>query len=382
MAFRPPGSKPWHTRSSPLARAAAAVYALLLLYSGLSPWSGWRDLGVAPFAYLTAPVPRYLSTFDLIVNVLGYAPLGALVVLALHPRLRREASVALALAVGVLLSGTIEALQTYLPTRVASNLDLATNALGTLVGAALAAPFASSLIDRGRLAHLRLRWFERRPSVLLLLVSLWPLAQLYPEPMLFGTGDMREPLGSVVAALGGSWPTLDAARFGPAEFVLAEAFVVSAAVLAVGLAFASTMRPAAPRITLLLGLLLTALAAKALASGLLFGPERAFAWLTPGAYGGLALGTLTLVVSSAGPMRWLPRFSLLALLAGLVAVNAVPHNPYYLATMQGWRQGALLNFNALTGWLSALWPYALAVPLLAHAVGARSLRGSGSPRSL
>jgi hypothetical protein len=254
--------------------------------------------------------------------------------------------------------------------------------LGAFVGGALAAPFASSLIDRGRLAHLRLRWFERRPSVLLLLVSLWPLTQLYPDPMLFGAGDMREPLGAVVAALGGTWPALDAERFGPAEFVLAEAFVVSAAVLAVGLSFASTMRPAAPRIALLLGLLLAALAAKALASGLLFGPERTFAWLTPGAYGGLALGTLTLVVSSAGPLRWLPRFALLALVAALVAVNVVPHNPYYLATMQGWRQGALLNFNALTGWLSALWPYALAVPLFAHAVGARSLRESGSPRSL
>lgn len=374
MAFTPVSAKPWHARSSPLARGGFVLYALLLLYSGLTPWSGWRDLGVPPLAYLTAPVPRHLTTFDVIVNVLGYLPLGALVAFAVHPRVRGAGGAMLALAVGALLSGTIEAAQSYLPSRVPSNIDLATNSLGALAGGLLAAPFASGLIDRGRLADLRLRWFERSPSMLLLLVSLWPLAQIYPEPMLFGTGDMREPLGAVFAALGGTWSGLDPARFGPAEFVLAEAFVVAAALLAVGLAFATAMRPAAPRALLLLALLAAALLAKALAHGLLFGPERAFAWLTPGAYGGLALGTLALLAASAGPARWRPRFALVALAAALAAVNLVPHNPYYLANMQGWRQGALLNFNALTDWLSTLWPYALGVALLPNAAGARSLR--------
>jgi VanZ family protein len=366
--------KPWHARSSPLARGACIVYGLLILYSGLSPWSGWRDLGVGPFAYLAAPVPRHLTTFDLIVNVLGYAPFGALIVLALHPRARGVPAALLALIAGSLMSGTIEALQTYLPSRVSSNIDLATNSLGALAGGLLAAPFASSLIDRGRLADLRLRWFERRPSFLLLLVSLWPLAQVSPEPMLFGTGDVREALGAVVAALGGAWPSLDPAHFGPAEFVLAEAFVVAAALLAAGLAFASAMRRAAPRATLLVALLIAALTMKALAYGLLFGPERAFAWFTPGAFGGLAIGTLALLAASAGPLHWRPRFALLALVAALAAVNFAPVNPYYLVSMQEWRQGPLLNFNALARWLAALWPYALGVALLTHAVDTRSTR--------
>jgi VanZ family protein len=374
MASTSASAKPWQARSSPLARGGLLLYVLLLLYSGLAPWSGWRDLGVAPFAYLSAPVPRHLTTFDLIVNVLGYLPLGALVVFAAHPRLRGGAGALLGLLVGALLSGLVEAGQTYLPSRVPSNIDLATNSLGALAGGLLAAPFAAGLIDRGRLADLRLRWFERRPSLLLLLVSLWPLAQIYPEPMLFGTGDMRDALGATVGALGGTWPSLGAATFGPPEFVLAEAFVAAAALLAVGLAFASAMRPAAPRAVLLLALLAAALLSKALAHGLLFGPERSLAWLTPGAYGGLALGTLTLLAASAGPPRWQPRFALVALAAALAAVNLVPDNPYYLANMQDWRQGALLNFNALTAWLSTLWPYALGLALLPHAAGARSLR--------
>lgn len=374
MVSSPISAKPWHARSSPLARGAGVLYALLVVYSGLAPWSGWRDLGVGPFAFLTAPVPRHLTTFDLLVNVLGYMPLGALIVLSVHPRLRAGWAALLALVAGALLSGTIEAIQTFLPSRVSSNIDLLTNSIGALTGALVAAPFASSLIDRGRLADLRLRWFERRPSVLLLLVCLWPLAQVYPEPMLFGTGDIREALETAVAAFGGTWPTLDPARFGPAEFVLAEAFVVAAALLAVGLAFAAAMRPAAPRATLLIALLLTALALKALAHGLLFGPERALAWLTPGAYGGLAIGVLALLAASAGPARWRPRFALVALGAALAGANLVPYNPYYLANMQEWRQGALLNFNALTGWLSTLWPYALGLALLEHAATARTLR--------
>ncbi len=88
-------------QASPIARAACLVYGMLLLYSGLAPWSGWRDLGIDAWAYLTAPAPRYITTFDLVVNVLAYFPFGALVVLAVHPRLRGLAAIALATLAGV-----------------------------------------------------------------------------------------------------------------------------------------------------------------------------------------------------------------------------------------------------------------------------------------
>ena len=169
--------------------------------------------------------------------------------------------------------------------------------------------------------------------------------------------------------------------FEVAEFVLAEAFVVAAAILAVGLAFASTMRPNAPRVKLLLALLVAALLSKTLANAVEFGPERALAWLTPGAYGGLALGILSLLAASAGPRVWSARFAMLALVALVVAVNLVPENPYYVDAISAWRQGKLLNFNALAHWLSLLWPYALgcglAIALLPNAAARRA-----SPASL
>ena len=380
--------KAWHSRHSPLARIACAVYALLLVYSGLAPWSGWRDLGLNPFAYLAAPIPAHVTHFDLAVNVLAYLPFGALLVFALHPAARGWSAVLIASIVGLLLAAIIEAVQSYLPTRISSNLDLLTNSAGAALGAFIAAPFPSRLIDRGRLADWRLRWFERRGSVLLLAVALWPAAQIYPEPMLFGNGHIPDELGALFATFAGMLPLDDvmftvaefADAFDVAEFVLAEAFVVAAAILAVGLAFTSTMRPHAPRVKLLLALISIALLSKALAHAVQFGPERALAWLTPGVYGGLALGGLSLLAASAGPRIWSARLAMLALVALVVAVNIVPENPYYIDALSAWRQGKLLNFNALAHWLSLLWPYALAYGLATELLPSAARRAS--PASL
>jgi VanZ family protein len=352
-----------HRRASPMARAGCVVYGMLLVYSGWAPWSGWRDLGIDAFAYLFAPLPRYLTTFDLLVNVLAYLPFGALLVLALYPGLRGVGAVALSTLSGLLLSGAIEAGQTYLPTRISSNVDLLTNTVGTLAGAVLASAFAAPLIDRGRLAEWRHRWFERDTTIVLIAIALWPAAQIYPEPMLFGNGDLRSSLEPLVLALGGRWWQFEPGIFGPPEFVLAEAFVVASALLAVGLGFSSAMRRQAPRYRLLAALLLTALAAKSIANAVQFAPERALAWLTPGAFGGIALGVLSLAAASGGARTWQARLAGGALILLLLAVNAVPENPYHLAQLQEWRQGRLLNFNELAGWLSSLWPLALALGL-------------------
>ncbi len=352
------------TASSPLARAACVLYTLLLLYSGLAPWEGWRDLGIDPLAYLTAPLPRYMTAFDLIVNLLAYLPLGALVVLAVYPRIRGLAAMLLGTLAGLLLAGFVEAAQTYLPTRVASNLDLFTNTLGALSGAALAAPAAAALIDRGRLVDLRRRWFDRNATAVLIGIALWPIAQIYPEPMLFGNGELRGAFEPWLVALGGRWWRFEPEAFGPAEYLLAEAFVVAAALLAAGLALSSVLRPEAPRYRLLATLLACALATKSLANAVQFGPERALAWLTPGAFGGLALGLLSLAAASGGTLAWQRRFALLTVVVLLAAVNTIPDNPYHLVQLQEWRQGRLLNFNALASWVSMLWPPLLAAGLI------------------
>ncbi|NIF45686.1 teicoplanin resistance protein VanZ, partial [Burkholderia sp. Tr-862] len=151
---------PGTPRASSLARQAFAAYAALIVYASLYPFDGWMSLGIGPFDYLFAPMQRYVTAFDVVTNVLGYLPFGALGVLALHPRWRGVAATLIVGGLGVLLSGSMEALQTYLPMRVASNLDLAANALGAVLGAALAAPATRALPDLGARRRLRFARFE------------------------------------------------------------------------------------------------------------------------------------------------------------------------------------------------------------------------------
>ncbi len=350
-------------RSSPIARTACIIYALLVVYAALTPWSGWEDRGVAAFAYLTAPLPQYITAFDVLVNALAYVPLGALIVFALYPRTRGLQAFLVATLAGAGLSAITEAVQTFLPTRIASNLDLLANSLGAMAGAGLAVLLAPALIDRGRLLQSRRHWFETHSTVLLIAIATWPAAQIYPRQMLFGNGELRGMLEPVLTALGGSWWTFDTGTFGPAEFALAEAFVVAAALLAVGLAMTSILQPRAPRLRLLLTLIAAALVAKSVANGVQFGPERMLAWVTPGFIGGGALGMLALATASGGPRQWQARMAAVALVALLVAVNVTPDNPYYLAQLAQWRHGKLLNFNALAEWVSALWPLLLGAGL-------------------
>ncbi|HEU0203479.1 MAG TPA: VanZ family protein, partial [Burkholderiaceae bacterium] len=196
----------WQRRASPFARLAFVVYVVLVVYASLAPWSGWRDLGISAFAYLSAPWPKHVTQFDVIVNVLGYLPFGALGVLAVHPRVRPLLAVAGVALAGVILSGAIEALQTFVPRRIASQVDLLANGVGALAGAWLTAPFAPALIDRGRLLQLRARWFSRHASPLLVLLALWWFAQIYPTPMLFAFGSSDGGLLETARDLGFGLP--------------------------------------------------------------------------------------------------------------------------------------------------------------------------------
>ena len=80
---------------------------------------------------------------DVIVNILGFTPLGFLCALLLLKRKhdRRVGAVAAAVMLGFCLSLAIEAAQAWLPSRDSSLLDLALNSLGTGAGAAFAVVF-------------------------------------------------------------------------------------------------------------------------------------------------------------------------------------------------------------------------------------------------
>jgi VanZ family protein len=138
--------------ATPLARLLLALYVLLTAYATLYPLSGWRDPGVSPFAFLAAGWPKYLTAFDLLANVLAYVPFGLFCAAAVYPALRGGLAVLAATAAGAGLSLGLEAAQSFLPTRIASNLDVVANLAGACAGGVLGARLAPYLLEGSRLA--------------------------------------------------------------------------------------------------------------------------------------------------------------------------------------------------------------------------------------
>ena len=88
------------------ARPLAWVYVSLVVYASLFPFADWRDQGIAPWAFLVAPLPQYWTAFDVVANVLGYLPLGFLAALVAL-RGGRSASHARAIALAALQGGAL-----------------------------------------------------------------------------------------------------------------------------------------------------------------------------------------------------------------------------------------------------------------------------------
>ncbi|SAK84200.1 VanZ family protein [Caballeronia ptereochthonis] len=361
--------KQWQRRPSAFSRQALGAYAALVVYGSLYPFSGWRSLGLSPFAYLTDPLPQYLTVFDVVTNVLGYMPLGALIVLALYPRFRGTPAVGAALLGGALLSGTMEAIQTYLPTRVASNLDLAANAFGALVGGVLIAPATSALLDRGLLRRIRFTWFERDAAYVIGLSALWPFATMFPAPYLFGGGDLPRALwdgldpamqDAILAWTPAawdveSWPDRLGALLPDDAW---EALITSSSLFAALVLATLLTRRRAPRIRLMLGLIAMTLFAKAGAAFLQSRAGLTFDWATDGALEGIGIATVAGVLSVSLPRGLRAALAGAALVLSLALVNLLPVNPYFDIVLADWRQGRYLHFNGLAHWLSWVWPYA------------------------
>jgi VanZ family protein len=350
-------------RSSPVARAALLVYLLLIVYASWFPFAGWRSSGLSPFEFMNLTPQRYWTRFDVMVNVIGYMPLGALAVLAIYPRVRGVWAVLVVALFGALVSATMEAVQTYLPSRVPSNLDFFTNAAGCLVGACLGAAWSRTLLDQSRLYKLRRRWFAPHASQGLVLLALWPLAQIYPQGYLFGHGQVLPIISDWLS----EWldTNIDLAamlRPGAAitveQYWLSETIITACGMTGAALTLLCLLRRGAPRYPLMLAMIGAALVVKSLASSLLFTPDNAYVWITPGAQGGFLIGLIMLAGLAFAPQVAQRRLAIVSLLLSLIVVNTIPVNPYFVSTLQGWVQGKFLNFNGAAQFLSLAWPFA------------------------
>lgn len=339
----------------------ALIHAALIVFASLFPFDGWRAQGIDPWVFLSAPLPRYWTGFDVAINVAGYAPLGFLLVLALLRSGHERGAVLLATLAGTALSLLMEYLQIYLPRRVSSNLDLLLNACGALVGACTAA-----LLERwgaiDRWSVFRARWFVQDARGALVLLALWPAALLFPAAVPFGLGQVLERLELGLEDMLADTPFLE---WLPVRDVPLESLSPSGELLCVTLGLLipcllgyCVIRHVGRRAVFAIGVVLVGIAVTALSAALSWGPSHAWSWLEEptrvGVWSALALAALLLAL----PRRASAAVLLLALTWHLGLLNQAPANAYFAQTLQTWEQGRFIRFFGLGQWLGWLWPYA------------------------
>jgi len=353
----------------------AGAYVVLVVYASLYPFTGWRNQELPPWEFLVAGWPRYWTGFDLAANVVGYVPLGFLLALsflrrgnvrffAAHPNI---AAIAVAVGSGTVLSLCMEALQNFLPSRVASNVDFGLNVGGTLIGAALAAGLElAGVLDHW--SRFRERWFIPHARGALVLLALWPFALLFPAAVPLGLGQVLERLETFVADWLEDTPFLE---WLPVRDVELQPLVPAAELLCVALgAFVpcllgyTILRSTGRRalfalLTIGIGTLVTALSA-----ALSWGPAHAWAWMSLPVRLGLVFGLALSALMLAVPRRGCAAVLLLVLVVHLSVLNQAPASAYFTDTLQAWEQGRFIRFNGLAQWLGWLWPYAVLVYVL------------------
>ncbi len=355
------------TRRTSAAWPLFCIYAVLIVYASLYPFENWRFQGVVSWSFLTASWPRYWTSFDVLSNVLGYAPLGFLLALSLHRTRPHWPAVLLATLFAGLLSFSLESLQMFLPVRVPSNVDLALNVLGAGAGAVVARGLAWVGL-MGRWSRFRDRWFASEAGGALALLAVWPLALMFPAPVPFGLGQVLERLEAAwVQMLRDtpwleSWPVRDV-EFQPmlpvTEMVCVALGLLLPCLLAYGVVQRRAQRWVLAAVCLLLGLL-----ASALSAALTYGPVHAWGWVGPEVFKGVLLALLLALVLSWASSRLSWVLALAALVLQLSLLNTTSADAYFPLTLQTWEQGRFIRFHGLIQWLGWLWPYALLVYLV------------------
>lgn len=359
------------TSAWPLSQA----YVALVIYASLYPFSGWRDQGVPPWEFLWAALPKYWTGFDVAANVGGYIPLGFLLALSwLRRGSQRRArnihasAIAVAVSSSAFLAFCMEALQSYLPYRVPSNVDFALNAAGALLGAVAAAWLeVAGVIDRW--SRFRIRWFVEDARGALVLLALWPFALLFPASVPLGLGQVFERVEAAVADWLLDTPFLE---WLPVRDVELQPLVPGTELICVALGALvpcllgySVVHGRVHRMLLAFGALAVGVAVTALSAALSWAPVHAWAWLSPPVSAGLAVGLLVALSLVAVPARGCAALLLLALVVHLSLLNQAPASAYFAQTLKTWEQGRFIRFNGLAQWLGWLWPYvALAYVLL------------------
>ena len=351
----------------------AWLYAGLIVYASLYPFTGWRLPGVGWLAWTVGGWPRWWTWFDIVANLAGYLPLGFLLHVGFVRGGRRPiVSAALAFALGTALSFAMETLQNALPQRISSNLDFGLNAAGVLAGIAIAA-----LLGRGRgierWQRIRDRWFVDRSAGGIALLVLWPIGLLFPTAVPFGLGHVLDRLQAVAADLLAGTPAESlaagfarAAAEAPVVTPAGELSIVVLGLVAPCLVCYTVATPGWRRPALAVGAALIGCAATTLSTALNFGPSHAFAWVTPQTAQAVIVGVGAAALVALVPRRVAAGFGLIVLTALVMLVTTAPADPYFAQSLRAWEQGRFIRFHGAAQWVGWIWPYAAIAFLLSR----------------
>jgi hypothetical protein len=265
---------------------------------------------------------------------------------------------------GVLLSLGCEVLQNWLPSRVPSNLDWGLNSIGALTGASLSV-FALAMGGANYWQSWRDRWLVERSSGGMTLLLLWPLALLFPLPVLLGVGQIADRVRIAVAELLADTP----AALWWAEVVLplqARApllppteFMITALGQLLPCMVVYAISPIGwRRIIMALSTGVVGLATTTLSTALNFGPQHALTWATRSNLAAWACALMLVLLLFWLSTRAAALLGLLIATALIVQINQAPSDPYFAASLQAWELGRFVHFHGAAQWVGWLWPYA------------------------
>jgi VanZ family protein len=345
----------------------AWVYAALIVYASLYPFDGWRIQGIAPWSFMWAPWPQYLTNFDVFSNVLGYAPMGFFFALAFHRTrpLLPALTVATFMAAG--LSWVMESLQFFLPLRVPSNLDWLLNVAGAWLGGGVAMVLTwAGLLARW--SRFRAKWFIAEARGALVLLALWPIGLLFPAPVAFGLGQVYERLEEAIASWLQGTPWLE---WLPLREVELQPMLQGAEVLCVLLGLLlpcllafSVVKTRQQRGVAMLVFLSLGLCASALSAALTYGPVHAWDWTSSEVRAGLVAAVFSSGAAAFVSRRACLVIALACLVLQLALLNNSATDAYFSVTLQTWEQGRFIRFHGLIQWIGWLWPYVVLAYLM------------------
>ena len=339
------------TRMMRADRGALLAYTLMLSYASLNPFFSWRW----PETFTLFAWPKYVIAFDVIINVMAYAPFGALLAALLREgpristfRLSHDQQIWLrTVALSAALSFGFELLQAFLPGRVSSFVDLLANTVGAAAGAALV------LAAPGRLLIGRWRQWRHRHFLIsneagwgLILLGSWIFAQLNPAIPFFEAGHIANPF--------------DAASAHPYNplILLPQAIGITLNVCGFAL-FVALLMP--PNRTIMLNVILLILAGfviKVAMAALMLKAPQMVDWIAPARVIGLTSGLILAAYFSRLRYRWRAFCATLFVFAGglMTKITSVYGAVDETLRLFNWPYGQLVNFTGLTRWMHETWP--------------------------